>query len=362
MNCKIIAEAGVNHNGSLETAFRLVDAAKEAGADVVKFQTFKTENLVTKSAHRANYQDRNLKNTGSQFEMLKKLELTHEDHFKLFQHCKKQGIAFLSTPFDSDSLNFLVSEHLIDHIKIPSGEITNLPFLLEMARKGMPIILSTGMATLTDIEKALATLSFGLLHPNSPPSLNAFWKTYWSQEARETLKEKVIILHCTTEYPALANTINLRAMNTLGSAFSLPVGFSDHSQGIHIPIAAAALGAVVIEKHFTLDKSLPGPDHAASLEPADLKKMIQAIREVQLALGDGCKVPAPAEIENRKVARKVLIASRNISKGEIFSNKNVQIKRSGAGLSPEHYWSILGQSASQDFPEGDPLGLPGCEP
>lgn len=355
MSCLVIAEAGVNHNGILEQALELVNVAADAGADIVKFQTFKTEALVTKSAGRASYQNRNLNVDGSQFEMLKKLELTEKDFIQIHAHCEKKKIKFLSTPFDFESLNFLVREGLIDRIKVPSGEVTNLPFILEMAKTQLPIILSTGMATLTEIEKALAVISFGYLNSQAKPGLEEFWKCYWSSHANEVLGSKVTILHCTTEYPALPETINLKAMDTLKAAFSVPIGYSDHSRGIHIPIAAVARGATIIEKHYTLDRNMVGPDHKASLEPLELKEMISNIRELETALGDGRKVPAPIEIENRKVARKVLVASKHIQKGEKFTPDNLKIKRNGEGLLPEFYWYFIGQHAEANYNEGEAI-------
>lgn len=355
MSCLIIAEAGVNHNGNLEQALELVDVAADAGADVVKFQTFKAASLVTKSARRAKYQDQNLPNNDSQYEMLRKLELSERDFVAIHQHCEKKAIKFLSTPFDSESLLFLLERKLIDRIKIPSGEVTNLPFILEMAKAHLPIILSTGMATLSEIEKALAVISFGFLSPNAEPSLDAFWKCYWSHDAKTVLREKVTVLHCTTEYPAKPETINLTAMDTLKSAFSVPIGYSDHSRGIHIPVAAFARGATLIEKHFTLDRNMDGPDHKASLEPNELKEMISNIRELEVALGDGRKTPALIEIENRKAARKVLVAARTINKGEKFTPDNIKIKRSKEGLLPEFYWDLLGQTAQNDHFEDGPI-------
>jgi len=355
--CRIIAEAGVNHNGSAEMAQQLVDVAVDCGADVVKFQTFRTEKLVTKSASRAKYQQRNMQETGSQFSMLKALELEPHVYRELAARCRAKGVEFLSTPFDSESLQFLVENKLVERIKVPSGELTNLPFLLEIARTGMPIILSTGMGTLAEIEMALGVLAFGLAGHRTAPSLQEFVRAYCSDQGQDILRQKVSILQCTTEYPAAPKSINLRVMDTLAQAFGLPVGLSDHSAGIHIPVAAVARGATIIEKHYTLDRSLPGPDHKASLEPAELRSMITAIREVELALGHGKKYPFPEEFDNRVIARKVIVASQPIAAGQTFSADNIEVKRGTGGLPPERYWEILGRTSRRAFDEDEPISL-----
>ena len=343
-NIYVIAEAGVNHNGSTEMAFQLVDAAVEAGANAVKFQTFKAEKLVTKSAGKAEYQKATTGVSESQYEMLKRLELSYEMHHQLSEYCKKKGIEFLSTAFDTDSLRFLVDDLGLTTLKIPSGEITNGPLLFEHAQTGCDLILSTGMATLGEVEEALGVIAFGLLGDKNndiKPSRAAFQQAYFSEQGQATLKEKVTVLHCTTEYPAPAKEINLNAMLTMHHAFGLKTGYSDHSEGITVPIAASAMGATLIEKHFTLDKTLPGPDHKASLEADELKQMVTAIRMVEQVMGNGVKGPMPSEFKNREVARKSLVASGVILEGDHFSEQNVTIKRPGTGKSPMEYWDLL---------------------
>ena len=345
----IIAEAGVNHNGSLEQAKSLVDCAADAGADAVKFQTFKADKLVSAAAPRAGYQIRNAGGSETQREMIAKLELDEPAHAVLIDHCAKRGIEFLSTPFDLDSLQLLARKFGLSRIKISSGDISNGMLLLEAARTGKPVILSTGMSTLADIEAALGVLAFGYLHPGGVPSSAAFEIAYASAHGQSTLREKVTLLHCTTEYPAPLAEVNLNAMATLKHAFGLAVGYSDHTSGTTIPVAAAALGAIVIEKHFTLDRALPGPDHKASLEPGELGDMVRAIREVGLALGSSVKQPAPSELANRLVARKSLVAARDIHVGEAFTPENLAIKRPGGGMSPMRYWDWLGKAARRDY-------------
>lgn len=350
----IIAEAGVNHNGNEKLAFQLVDAAYKAGADIVKFQTFKAKNLVTEQAKQAEYQVANTKKQESQLAMLSRLELSWDAHRELIKYCDALGIEFLSTAFDSESLDFLVNELGIKRLKLPSGELTNAPLVLEHARTECDIIISTGMATLSEIEAALGVIAFGYTAPKDEiPSLEAFQKAYSSTEGQNALKNKVVILHCTTEYPAPVNEINLRVMDTLQTAFDLPAGYSDHSEGITIPIAAVARGAVVIEKHFTLDKTMEGPDHKASLEPDELQAMITAIRQVELALGNRIKSPTVSEIKNKAVARKSLVASKPIAIGECFSVENLTIKRPGNGISPYRYWEFLGKNAMVSYQTGD---------
>ena len=314
----IIAEAGVNHNGSLDLALRLVDAAKASGADAVKFQTFRADLLATRSAHKAPYQERTTANAESQFEMLQRLELDAAAHERLIEHCRKIGIQFLSSPFDAESADLLATMD-VPLYKVPSGEITNLPFLKHLARKGRPLILSTGMSTLGEVEEAVHVLQDGGA-------------------------SQVTLLHCVTEYPAPYAEVNLRAMLTLKAAFGLPVGYSDHTPGIEIAIAAAALGAAVIEKHFTLDRSLPGPDHAASLEPPELQQMVAAIRHVEVALGTGIKTPAPCELLNISVARKSVVAARSLVAGHQLVNGDLDIKRPGNGLAPKLLPSLIGRT------------------
>lgn len=345
----IIAEAGVNHNGSLELAKKLIDVAVDAGADAVKFQTFKADTLVSKKAEKADYQRQTTSADESQYEMIKKLELDEEAHRLLIDYCKKAGIQFLSTPFDLASVDLLARTFDLPCIKIPSGEITNGPLLLKIARTGKPVILSTGMSTLGEIEQALGVLAFGYLDEHRSPSMEAFQDAYRSSVGQEMLASHVRLLHCTTEYPAPFAEVNLRAMDTLRRAFGLPVGFSDHTPGIAVPIAAVARGAQIVEKHFTLDHNLPGPDHRASLEPKELQKMVCSIRQVETALGGAIKVPGPSEMKNLAVARKCLVAKRNIAVGEVFTEANITIKRPGNGISPLRFWEILGRKAIRDF-------------
>ena len=350
----IIAEAGVNHNGDENLAYKLVDAAYDAGADIVKFQTFKAAKLVTANAEQADYQIANTQKKESQFAMLSRLELSYEFHLELVEYCKKLGIEFLSTAFDSESLKFLVNDLKLKKLKIPSGDLTNAPLVLEHAQTGCDLIVSTGMATLAEIETALGIIAFGYVESQTEqPSIEAFEKAYYSELGQKLLKEKVTILHCTTEYPAPLQDINLKAMDTIANAFKLPVGYSDHSAGIHIPIAAVAREAKIIEKHFTLDQNMAGPDHKASLEPQQLKLMIEGIRNIELALGDGLKGPRPSEIKNKSVARKSLIAEKVIRKGTVFSEHNLTIKRPGSGQNPINYWSLLGREAKNDYQIGE---------
>lgn len=352
----IIAEAGVNHNGQRDLAFKLVDAAHQAGADIVKFQTFKSKSLVTESAAQAEYQITNTNKTESQLAMLSRLELSYETHRELIDYCNDLGIEFLSTAFDEESLNFLVSDLGLKKLKVPSGELTNAPFVLAHALTGCDIMLSTGMASLAEIEDALGVIAFGYTTDgNITPSKAEFEKAYASEAGQRILKSKVRILHCTTEYPAPMKEINLRAMDAISVAFGLPTGYSDHSEGIAIPVAAVARGAVIIEKHFTLDKNMEGPDHKASLEPDELTEMIKSIRNVELALGDGVKRPTPSEQKNKTIARRSIVAATTINKGSIFSEDNLAIKRPGDGISPYSYWDLLGKVAGKDYGEGDKI-------
>lgn len=349
----IIAEAGVNHNGSDELAFSLVDAAHKAGADIVKFQTFKAKNLVTEDAQQAEYQITNSGQKESQYSMLKRLELSYESHHELVKYCKNLGIEFLSTAFDSESLSFLVDDLGITRLKLPSGEITNAPLVLEHARTGCDLIVSTGMATLSEIEQVLSVIAFGYLNQHGVPNNETLQAAYFSEEGKQLLKEKVTLLHCTTEYPAPFNDINLNAMDTMKDAFKLAVGYSDHSEGIIVPVAAVAKGAVLIEKHFTVDKNLPGPDHKASLDPQELKAMVDGIRTVEKVLGDGIKGPRPSEVKNKSVARKSLVAANSIAAGELFNESNLVVKRPGNGISPIKYWHYLNKPSGKNYQAGD---------
>lgn len=352
----VIAEAGVNHNGSLDMALELVDKAADAGADAVKFQTFVAEKLISRYAQKAEYQIRSTGADESQLEMVRRLELDGQMHEALIARARLRGIEFLSTPFDSQSLEMLTGRFAMRTIKIPSGEITNAPFLLEIARMASRVIMSTGMSTLEEVETALGVLAYGFTEsPPARPSVEAFKRSLVSVKGNEALTRRVTLLHCTTEYPAPVAEVNLRAMDAIGAAFGLPVGYSDHTWGIHIPVAAVARGAQVIEKHFTLDRSLPGPDHRASLEPTELKEMVAAIRDVELALGDGIKRPSDSELKNRSVARRSLVAARPIESGEGFSDHNMTCKRPGDGLAPIRYWDLLGRSAGRRYETDEQL-------
>ena len=343
-----IAEAGVNHNGSLDLALQLVDVAADAGANAVKFQTFKADKLATAQAAKAEYQVANTQEKGSQLEMLRRLELAPEHHKVLLARCHQRGVGFMSTAFDAESLAMLAPLGM-PAIKIPSGDITCGPLLLQAARLRQKLIVSTGMSTLSDIEQALGVIAFGLLRDTEPIGRADFDAAYWSVAGRQALTEHVTLLHCVTHYPAPADTVNLLAMDTMAAAFGLPVGYSDHTLGVEVSIAAVARGACVIEKHFTLDRTLPGPDHAASLEPSELKSLIGAIRNVEQALGSTLKHPAAQEVTNRPVARRSVVAARRIAKGEAFSADMLTFKRPGTGISPMDIWSLLGCHARRDY-------------
>lgn len=353
----VIAEAGVNHNGDIARARAMVDVAADAGADAIKFQSFKSETLATARAPKAAYQARNTDDKENQAAMLQALELSDDDHKVLFNAAARAGIEFLSTPFDEHSLDLLVGTLNVHRLKIASGELTNAPLLLAMARSGKPVILSTGMATIDEIKEALGVLAFGYTTPaddlNTAPGIAAFAQAYSSESGRAALASQVTLLHCTSNYPATAESINLRAIETLRETFGLSVGLSDHSQGIAIATAAVARGASVIEKHFTLDATLPGPDHIASLEPPALHDMIDAIRSVEVALGTGEKIPVTEEQDTALVARKSLVATASIAQGEPFTASNLGSRRPGDGIAPIHYWDILGTSADRAYDVDD---------
>lgn len=333
MKTIIIAEAGVNHNGSVEMAMRLIEKAKEAGADYVKFQTG-NGNVVSKYAQKANYQKVNTNNSNeTQAEMLKKIRLKFKDFILLKEYCDEVGIKFLSTPFDFDSIDFLATIAM-DYMKIPSGEITNYPYLVRIAQIGLPIIMSTGMCTLGEIESALTIL-----------------------EENGVERKNIILLHCNTEYPTPFEDVNLRAMLSIGNCFGVDYGYSDHTKGIEVPIAAVALGAKVIEKHFTLDRNLKGPDHIASLEPDELKRMVDNIRNIEKALGSSVKKVSKSEYKNISVARKSIIASKDIKKGELFTVENITTKRPGNGVSSMLWNEVLGLIAKRDFSEDELIEL-----
>jgi N-acetylneuraminate synthase len=344
---EIICEAGVNHNGALPRAVALVDAAATAGADVVKFQTYRTESIVTQAAPKAAYQNRNAPETASQFEMLKALELDAAAHRALITRARERGIRFLSTPFDLPSLR-LLTELGLTRLKISSGDLTNAPLLLEMARSGADLILSTGMADLAEIGEALSILAFGYICKEQP-GRPGFAAAFDSDAGQTALRRHVTLLHCTSDYPAQVADVNLRAMDTLAATFGLPVGYSDHTAGIEIAIAAAARGARVIEKHMTLDKNLPGPDHKASLEPAEFAAMVAAIRAVSRSLGSAEKKPSAAEMSTRQVARKAIVAAQEIAAGETFSLENLTTKRAGGGRAPVTLWDLLGTQAKRAY-------------
>lgn len=350
----VIAEAGVNHNGDPNLAIALVDAAVAAGADIVKFQSFRTEAIVSPNAPKAAYQQITTGASESQFAMLKRLELSNDAQISLQKYCHQRGIRFLSTPFDLTSLRFLAEEARVDTWKIGSGDLTNAPILLAASRYQLPIILSTGMATLGEIEEALGVVAFGYTNDiRAIPSRKMFAAAFASDKGRAAIRSKVTLLHCTTEYPAPVKDVNLRAMATLRSTFDVSVGLSDHTEGIAVSTAAIALGASIIEKHLTLDKSLPGPDHAASLTPDAFAELVKAIRTVEMAVGDGEKRPMPSEIGNASVARKSLVAACAIAKGEIFSMDNLATLRPGAGISAMEYFDWLGRPSSRAYAAGE---------
>jgi N,N'-diacetyllegionaminate synthase len=328
----IIAEAGVNHNGDINLAKKLIDVAAKAGVDYVKFQTFKADKLVNKSAKKASYQKNNTGNNDSQYEMLKKLELTHKNHHLLIDYCQQKHIKFLSTAFDFDSIEFLKDK--IDFYKIPSGEITNLPYLEKVAKLNLDIVMSTGMATMKEVKDALTILV------NNGIS-----------------KDRITILHCNTEYPTPMEDVNLNAMLSIKKKLGVKIGYSDHTLGIEVPIAAVALGATVIEKHFTLDKTMEGPDHKASLEPNELIAMVKGIRNIEKAMGNGVKTPSKSEQKNMAIARKSIVASGNIKKGEQLTEQNTTVKRPGNGISPMKWHEVIGTIAIRDFKEDELIEL-----
>ena len=321
----IIAEAGVNHNGDLVLAKQLIDVAADAGADLVKFQTFNADRLATREAKKADYQSVTTGSAETQHQMLSRLELSAQMHHELIAYCATRNIGFFSTGFDIKSVDFLISLG-INHVKVPSGEITNLPYLRHIGQFSKPVIISTGMAAMGDIEAAINVL-----------------------EQAGTVRSLITVLHCTTEYPTPMAEVNLRAMQSMQAAFGVEVGYSDHTAGIEIAIAAAVLGGTVIEKHFTLDKNLPGPDHKASLEPDELKAMVSAIRNIEIALGDGIKRLTPSEARNKPVVRKSLVASKAIKVGEVFSTENITTKRPGTGISPMNWDAVMGRKSARDF-------------
>lgn len=353
----IIAEVGVNHNGDLDLARRLVDAAADAGADIVKFQTFKSEKLVTSRARKADYQIRNTKTDDSQLAMLKALELDVDAHHRLVEYCRDRGLMFLSTPFDNDSIDLLTDTLGLTLVKVGSGDMTNGPHLLRLAKRGLDVILSTGMATMPEVEEALGVLAAGFLG-RPVAGRSDFAAALASPEGLSKLAEKVTLLHCTSNYPAPADEINLAVIDTYRAAFPCRVGFSDHSDGIAVPVAAVGRGAVAIEKHLTLDRGMQGPDHLASIEPPAFAEMVRSIREVEQAIGSPVKAPTKSEQKTMLAARKSLVAAGPIAAGNVFSNENLAIKRPGDGLAPNHLWELLGRAASRDYEEDDKIEEP----
>jgi len=327
----IIAEAGVNHNGSLKLAKELIDVASASGADAVKFQTFKADKLVSKTAQKATYQKETTDANESQYTMIKKLELDASAHYELMTYCTLKNILFLSTPFDHDSID-LLNQLKMSIFKIPSGEITNLPYLRHIGSLSKEVILSTGMANLEEIKDALEIL----IQSGTP-------------------KERITVLHVTTEYPCPMEDVNLKAMQTIADVFGIRVGYSDHTKGIEVSIAAVAMGACVIEKHFTLDRTMEGPDHKASLEPAELMAMVKAIRNIEQALGNGIKKPSPSEVKNMEIARKSILTCKAIKKGELFSEENITVKRPGNGMSPKRWDEVIGTVALKNYQEDELL-------
>lgn len=348
----VIAEAGVNHNGRRDLAFALVDAAAAAGADAVKFQTFDARRLAAASAPKAGYQKQTTDAQESQQAMLQQLELPREWHVDLQAHARRLGIDFLSTAFDEGSLRFLVSLGL-PMLKVPSGELTNLPLLWQFARSRLDLVVSTGMATLGEVEQALAVVAHAWAYDHEPRALEEVWHAWSVPANRSRLQGHVTLLHCTSQYPAELAEVNLRSMDTLGAAFGLEVGYSDHTAGILIPVAAAARGARMMEKHLTLDRALPGPDHRASLEPAEFARMVAEIRALQVALGDGRKHPQPSEWDTRAAARQQVVAARTIAAGALLAREDLGTARSGHGLPAGELWSLVGTRASRAFAAGE---------
>lgn len=351
----VIAEAGVNHNGDLEMALQLVDKAAAAGADYVKFQTFKAENLAAAHAEKAEYQVRTTRSAESQLTMLKKLELSLEDHEKIISHCKQKGVRFLSTPFDLESLALLTNTFSLSEIKLGSGELNNAPLLLAAGRTKAKIILSTGMGSLAEVEEALGVLAFAMCRKGQPKGRTDFADVLLDPHVWPILAKRVALMHCTTEYPAAICDTNLNAMKTLRQAFGLRIGYSDHTEGDAVSLAAVALGACIIEKHFTLDRTLPGPDHCASLEPEELKSLIQRIRIIEQAFGTGIKQPGKAEVANRSVVRKSLLAAKDLPVGHLLRLEDIEVKRPGYGVSPMALWDVIGTITERDVSKGEIL-------
>lgn len=350
----IIAEAGVNHNGERDLAFALVEAAADAGADAVKFQTFNANKLVAESAPKAAYQNRNTDANESQLTMLQKLELSPDMHKELQSHANALGVEFISTAFDAGSLGFLVDLG-IPFFKIPSGELANGPLLWRFAKTGKPLVVSTGMATLSEVELGLAIIAHGLTAQAEPAGLEEVWRNWSDTAVRATLDGHISLLHCTSQYPTPMAEVNLRAMDTLGDAFGLPVGYSDHTEGDLVAITAVARGAKIIEKHFTTDRTLAGPDHPTSLEPVELKNMIEKIRGVQQVLGTARKAPLPCEWDTRQAARQQVVAAHDIPAGHILTRQDLTTARCGHGLPAVELWDMIGQTAARDYQSGQAI-------
>lgn len=353
---KIIAEAGVNHNGNRNMAFGLIDAAAQAGADVIKFQTFSAKKLATARAPKAAYQKVTTDAKASQKSMLENLELPEEWHAPLRDHARKCGMEFISTAFDADSLKFLATLDL-GFYKIASGEITNGPLLWRTAQLRRPLIVSTGMASLAEVEQALAVICHALTHDQEPYNRHDIWQSYSNDAARSEIAKLVTLLHCTSQYPTPMVEVNLRAMGTLKSSFGLPVGYSDHTKDSHVSVAAVALGATVIEKHLTLDRNLPGPDHAASLEPTEFADMVHQIRQISTALGGAIKITQPSEWDTRAAARQRVVAVRRIKGGTAIVREDLGTARSDSGAPAMELWGLVGRTASTDFDIGDGINL-----
>lgn len=350
----VIAEAGVNHDGSTDKAVSLVEAAHGTGAAIVKFQTFRADALATAAAPKAEYQTRATAGS-SQLGMLQKLELSRDGHRAVLDRCTKLGIEFLSSPFDVESLRFLVDECGVRRLKLGSGEITNAPLLLAAAKTGIPLIVSTGMSTLADVENALGVIAFGRYAGSDRPSRAAFRAAFRASNGGRDLAGAVTLLHCVSQYPAPASEVNLRAMETMRVAFGVPVGFSDHTEGVAVAVAAVALGAAVIEKHLTLDRRAEGPDHAASMEPLEFTALVRAIREAESALGNGAKVPVPSERDTARVARRGVVAKRAIARGAKIELEDLDVKRPEAGPSPLDLWDLAGKTAAKDHAPDEPI-------
>lgn len=352
MSVFIIAEAGVNHNGDLSNAFKLIDAAYDAGANAVKFQIFKSENLVTDKVLKANYQQINQSSLDSQFSMLKKLEMPFRNFKKLKLYSDKKGIQFLSTAFDDESLDYLINNISVQKLKISSGDLTNAPLLLKSAQSKKNIILSTGMSNLSEIRQSLSVIAFGLIS-SKKPSINGFKEAFNSELGQNALKQKVTLLHCTSEYPAPYAEINLNAITTIMDKFKIPVGYSDHTEGVAASIAAVTLGAKIIEKHFTLDRSMEGPDHKASLEPDELKKFVEVVRITETSLGSFIKEAQPSEKKNIEFSRRFIVAAKDIIVGDEFTEENLTVKRAGKGINPINYWELIGKKSNKSYKMND---------